>query len=212
MNTNNRIKNRRQELNLTLEDVAKHVGVSKTTVSRWETGEISNIRRDKIGKLAEILKVKPNFIMGLEESSTSQTLTVVELVDIPLYGKASAGNGYLNLDIEIGTYAIPKDIFKKNIFSVKVSGDSMTGVDKNIPDGAIAVVDPDLCLEPYSLNGKVCVFEYNDEIYIKQLIIDSQGIIHLRSFNTNYEDIIVLKPETLICKGRVVRTFIDIKW
>ena len=67
METNNKLKERRIELGLTLEEVAKHVGVSKTTVSRWETGEISNMRRDKIGKLAEILKVRPSFIMGIED-------------------------------------------------------------------------------------------------------------------------------------------------
>lgn len=67
METNNKLKERRIELGLTLEEVAKHVGVSKTTVSRWETGEISNMRRDKIGKLSEILKVRPSFIMGIED-------------------------------------------------------------------------------------------------------------------------------------------------
>ena len=67
METNNKLKERRIELGLTLEEVAKHVGVSKTTVSRWETGKISNMRRDKIGKLAEILKVRPSFIMGIED-------------------------------------------------------------------------------------------------------------------------------------------------
>ena len=32
------IKKNRLELNLTLEDVAKAVGVSKSTVQRWESG------------------------------------------------------------------------------------------------------------------------------------------------------------------------------
>ena len=49
------LKNRRRELGLTQENVAVHVGVSKGTVSKWEKGEIQNMRSDKIPLVAEIL-------------------------------------------------------------------------------------------------------------------------------------------------------------
>ena len=88
----------------------------------------------------------------------------------------------------------------------------MTGLDKSIPDGSIAVVDPQLCATPEVLNTKVCIFTYNDETYIKQLIIDKQGIIRLKSFNPNYDDIIVLNPELLKCEGRVIVTFTENNW
>lgn len=58
------IRTRRQELNLTLEDVARYVGVNAATVLRWESGEIKNLRRDKIAKLAAVLKVSPAYLMG----------------------------------------------------------------------------------------------------------------------------------------------------
>lgn len=67
MKIHEKIKQRRLELGLTLEKVANYVGVSKATVFRWESGEIVNMRRDRISKLAEILKVRPNFIMEIEE-------------------------------------------------------------------------------------------------------------------------------------------------
>ncbi len=50
---------RRKELALTLDDVAKHVGVSKSTVKKWETGDIKNMKRDKILLLSNILQVSP---------------------------------------------------------------------------------------------------------------------------------------------------------
>ena len=50
------IKARRKELGLTLEEVGQIVGVSKTTIQRWESGEIKNQRRDKIVKLAQALQ------------------------------------------------------------------------------------------------------------------------------------------------------------
>ena len=71
-----KIKQRRKDLNLSLEEIANYVGVSKATVSRWETGAISNMRADKIQKLAEILKVNPNFIIGHETTPTPPKPTV----------------------------------------------------------------------------------------------------------------------------------------
>ena len=53
------ISARRQELGLTLEDIAQHVGVSKSTVTKWESGYIKNMKRDKMSLLAEILKISP---------------------------------------------------------------------------------------------------------------------------------------------------------
>ena len=53
------ISDRRKELGLTLEEVGKIVGVSKSTVKKWEDGYISNMKRDKIALLAKALKLNP---------------------------------------------------------------------------------------------------------------------------------------------------------
>lgn len=58
-----RIKNRRLELGLTLLDVAKIVNVSEATVSRWESGNIENMRLDKINMLAKALQITPSKLM-----------------------------------------------------------------------------------------------------------------------------------------------------
>ena len=57
MNIGDFIKQKRIENNLTLEQLGKRVGVSKMTVLRWESGEIKNIKSDKIEKLAYALGV-----------------------------------------------------------------------------------------------------------------------------------------------------------
>lgn len=44
---------------------------------------------------------------------------------------------------------------------------------------------------PKELNRKVCVFTYNDETFIKQLLIDSQNISQLVSFNPSFPAIII---------------------
>lgn len=65
------IYRRRKELGLTMEDVAKVVGVSKATVKRWESGEIENIKRDKIVSLANALHTTPAYLMGWVDNDTS---------------------------------------------------------------------------------------------------------------------------------------------
>lgn len=71
------LKSRRQELNLTLEQVATHVGVAPATISRWESGDIANMRRDKIVALAEALEMSPAVIMGWETPNESKH-TIIE--------------------------------------------------------------------------------------------------------------------------------------
>jgi len=62
------IKQRRMELGLTLDALGNMVGVSKSTVKKWESGYIKNMRRDKIVALANALKVSP---LDILESSLS---------------------------------------------------------------------------------------------------------------------------------------------
>lgn len=61
------LKERRIELDLTMLDVAKKVGVSEGTISRWESGNIANMKRDKIAALADALDISPSVIMGWNE-------------------------------------------------------------------------------------------------------------------------------------------------
>ena len=54
---------RRTSLGLTMKDVSEAVGVAEATVSRWESGDIANLRRDRINSLAKVLKVSPALLV-----------------------------------------------------------------------------------------------------------------------------------------------------
>lgn len=58
------IKKRRAELDLTLLDIAKKVGVSEATVQRWESGNVKTLRHSRIVKLAEALEMHPADLIG----------------------------------------------------------------------------------------------------------------------------------------------------
>lgn len=67
-----RIKALRLEKGLTLEQVADVVGVGRSTVRKWETGMIANMRRDKIADLAKALGTTPAYLMGWDEEETKK--------------------------------------------------------------------------------------------------------------------------------------------
>lgn len=74
-----RIKKLRQEKGLTLEQVANVVGVGKSTVRKWETGMIANMRRDKIADLAKALGTTPAYLMGWPEETREKEISPDEL-------------------------------------------------------------------------------------------------------------------------------------
>lgn len=88
MNVQDIIKHRRTELGLTLKDVAKALGVSEGTVSRYETGDIQNMGIDKIQSLSKVLQCSPGYLMGWEELYEDFSLSSTEKQVIVKYRKA----------------------------------------------------------------------------------------------------------------------------
>ena len=81
-----RIKSRRQQLKLTLEDVANALGVNKTTVMRYESESIKKLPTDIVPPLAKVLKCTPQYLMGWEElENDSYILTDHEREHLDIY-------------------------------------------------------------------------------------------------------------------------------
>lgn len=66
-----KLKQMRVNLGLSLQEVGDAVGVAKSTVRCWETGNIKNMRRDKIAALAKVLHTTPAFIMELPDEKSA---------------------------------------------------------------------------------------------------------------------------------------------
>lgn len=101
------IKDRRIELKLTLEDIGNAVGVSKSTVQRWESGQITNMRRDKIDALAKVLGLSP--LMFVDHSApasapTKEPLSAHEKAMVDAYKKASDKDKY-TVDMVLNEYS-----------------------------------------------------------------------------------------------------------
>ena len=99
-----RIKELRKEHGLTLEQVAKVVGVGKSTVRKWETGMIANMKRDKISALAKALNTTPAYLMGWNEETEKNTheelkLTEGEKMLLDLFSQVPEENQEMVLDM-----------------------------------------------------------------------------------------------------------------
>lgn len=91
MNFGSMIKERRRELGLTLEQVGDRCGVGKSTVRKWESGMIRNVRRDKIALLASVLQIDPVDLIDCEmvgDTQPSIVLTPDELALVTAYRAA----------------------------------------------------------------------------------------------------------------------------
>ena len=62
----------RKENHATLEEVAKKVGLTKSTIQRYEKGLINNIKLPNIQSIAKVLNVNLNWIIGISEEMHTQ--------------------------------------------------------------------------------------------------------------------------------------------
>lgn len=62
--TGQRIKKRRKQLQMSADDVANLLGVSRSTIFRYENGYIEKVPANILEKLAEILKTTPAYLIG----------------------------------------------------------------------------------------------------------------------------------------------------
>ena len=67
VNIGRRIQDRRKELKLSIEEIAKRLNKNRTTVYRYERGDIGNLPLETLKPLADILETTPAYLMGWED-------------------------------------------------------------------------------------------------------------------------------------------------
>lgn len=139
------------------------------------------------------------------DKNSQLKMNEIKYLELPVYGKASAGNGYINLETTIRKEKIillPNEEMPENIFMVEVHGNSMF---PTLIEGDLVVVDPKC---ETIKNNELYVVSYKEETYIKR-VVDNKGYIQLISDNSDrvkYPDIIIMKDEleSFICNGVVI--------
>ena len=175
MEMGGKLKKRRLELGLTLEDVGNLVGVSKSTVMKWETGFIENMRRDNVALLAKALRVSPLWIMGMDEPESILSLKTKK---VPLLGTIAAGEPIYAYE-DCRTYVGVDECLDVD-FCLQVKGDSM--VDARINNGDVVFVRKQSAVD----DGEIAVVLLDNEATLKRFYKNNGGII-LKPENSNYQ-------------------------
>lgn len=182
MEFKDKIKALRLEQGATMDDIARAVGVSKPTVQRWESGEIENIRRDKIWRLAKALHTTPAYLMDWDDPDDlghatlpSNVVPLRPMKKIPLVGQIACGVPIL-AEQNIEDYIdLPGHIHAD--YALTCKGDSM--INAGIRDGDVVYIRQ----QPEVENGQIAaVMVDEDEATLKRFYFDD-SIVQLVAEN-----------------------------
>ena len=177
MKIGERIKQRREELGLSADQVAERIGKNRATVYRYESNDIKSFPIEVLSPLAEVLMTTPAFLMGWNDSPDGyypdNIIPVPEMAKIPLLGSIACGAPIL-AEEHIEEYVdVPKHV--RADFALTCKGDSM--INARIFDGDIVYVRQQATVD----NGQIAAVLIDGEATLKRVQL--------------YEDHISLEPE-----------------
>ena len=189
MKVGEQIRYFRRRRGLSMEELARALGVSRQTVHRYENGMIENIPRAKIEHMAHIFGTTGAVLLGFEDSVyTIDGVLPLSKRRIPILGEIACGTPvYAEETIE--SYAVESDGIVAD-FCLRARGDSMTGA--RIYDGDLVFVRAASTVE----NGEIGVVVIGDEATLKRVYYypESEKLVLLPE-NAAYEPLVYLGAE-----------------
>ncbi|MBL8518211.1 MAG: helix-turn-helix transcriptional regulator [Betaproteobacteria bacterium] len=178
-----RLRDAREALNLTQEETADRIGVSRQTIRDWESGKSVPTRKHH-DAISDVLGVQ---ILHAASEPAAYSLDQNKYAFVPKYtAKVGAGspaeNGHEEVD---GKHAYRRDWLEKMklipaaLVVVEVEGDSMS---PTIFDGDDVLVNT---LQKTVISGRVFAFRTDDGAKVKRLIRQADGRILVSSDNPN---------------------------
>lgn len=210
MNIGERMRQRRKELKLSADEVADRIDVNRSTIFRYEKGDIEKLPIEILIPLSEALKTTPQYLMGWK--SELDIAPIYEELEQPrqqkVYNYAEQELEEQRLEEEynddyVGLAAAgapidgqqPIPFVGAETVNLLVNGDSMEPI---FFDGDIIRYHPQLELE----NGEIGVFAVNGGITMKKFRRNSD--VRLESLNKKHEDIIIQETDDFSILGKVI--------
>lgn len=184
------LKNARKNAGYSQKELAKLLFVSQQAVAKWEVGSATP-SPEMLSKIAELLNVSADFILGREESPLEAVIGKPSpgALRIPVLGRVAAGMPLYTLEEIIDWEEIPEEMGKNaEYFGLKIKGQSM---EPQICDGDVVIVRRQSTCD----SGSIAIVLVNgDEATCKRVKITDQGI-SLVSANPAYEPMFYTKKE-----------------
>lgn len=189
-----RLKLRRKAMNYTLQEVADKMGVTRSTIQKYESGLIKGVETTVLERLADILECTPAYLMGWSDSPSASpfnTDSVQEEIDyesfgikpiklkkFPMLGKIACGEPiYANQEYE--TYIEASANIDAD-FCLTAQGDSM--INARIFNGDIVFVKS----QPIVNNGEIAAVIIEDTVTLKRVYMYPNRL-ELRPENPMYD-------------------------
>lgn len=176
MNTGQRLKKLREDLGLSQEEVAKRIGVGRTTYVKYETGDSKPIR--KINELSKLFGVDADYILCIDSPENKES----KYIRIPVLGRIIAGLPMEVIEDPIDWEEIPRELAATgDFFALKVKGHSM---EPRILEGDVVIVKR----QPDVESGKIAVVLVNgNEATLKRVKKQKEGITLIATNISIYE-------------------------
>lgn len=78
MNIGDRIKIRRKHLKMSADELAKRLGKDRSTIYRYEKGDIENLPLEILQPIAKVLETTPEYLMGWTNENSPDELVLTE--------------------------------------------------------------------------------------------------------------------------------------
>ncbi|WP_462133212.1 XRE family transcriptional regulator [Peptostreptococcus stomatis] len=171
------IKDIRKKLGYTMKELSLIVGVSEATISRWESGDIANMKQNNIVSLANALNISPLQVLDFDDTSTKKHyIHDTDLYEYKFFPISISAGSLENIDaiqeyelVSISDKILGKYAKNKNIILLKINGESMN---KIIPNGSYIVVDTSRNTIHDIKDRDVVVFSENGSYSVKRYIND----------------------------------------
>lgn len=185
-----RIKLCREQRGMTQGELGERLGLNKSTIQRYETGQIAKIKLPILESMAAELEVNAEYLAlknddpKIKKDTIESNATILpqeKIRMIPVYESVSAGFGAYadNYILEYMPLFISSDEEAHNTLCIKVQGNSMY---PKIEDGdSIQVLKQDWC-EP----GQVAIVLIDGENAVVKKVEYDKSSITLLSFNPEY--------------------------
>lgn len=199
MTMGERIKTLRIQQGMTQEELGRKVGVQKSAIYKYETGLVVNLKRSTIEKLAQVLGVKPTYLMGMSEDEDEIPLgfsPLPQLDQVPLVGRVACGTPITAEQNIERMVSVPSE-WRAN-FTLICKGKSM---EPRILDGDLVAIHK----QPTVENGEVAAVRIGEEATLKRVYVYT-NYIELRPENPEFESIIKIGPEMddVVIEGKAV--------
>lgn len=187
--TGKRIKERRKELNISADNLAKVLGVSRSTIFRYEKGEIEKVPAKYLEQIARALDTTPAHLMGWEDKKINWNDNVKptkfnrDVVSIPVLGSVPAGIPVEAIEDIIDTIEIPKEWIESGaeFIGLKVTGTSMYPM---YLDGDTVVIE----IKHDCESGQDAIIYVNGyDATLKTVIKNADGTITLKPRNPEWQ-------------------------